>query len=180
MVEDITAGEFPHEVGGGVYDLGRAGKDLRSIAVQPEDLRADRLARQRLIAVLDQRLFAYLCGEFLYLGGGACINAIKHCVHQRLANRINGQHTRADGTARHRPDVSEPLSDISCRLIAVKSFHQSSRGRCSAQPACGTIMRWGRLASATVRPLSSTALARISADINAEIMAHRGIKGSAP
>jgi len=118
VVEDVTAGEFPHEVGGGVHDLGRAGKDLRSIAVQPEDLRADRLARQRLIAVLDQRLFAYLRGELLYLGGSACINAVKHCVHQRRANRINGQHTRADGTARHRPDVGGSNAALRHQLSA--------------------------------------------------------------
>ncbi len=40
--------------------------------------------------------------------------------------------------------------------MKVKSSHQSSRGRCSAQPGCGTIILCGRAALATIRPPEST------------------------
>jgi len=148
------------------------------------DLRADRLARQRLTAVLDQRLFAYLRGELLFLGGSACINAVKHCVHQRRANRINGQHTRADGTARHRPDVSgsndalrhQLSADCSEIIPPILAGAVLGPTRLRHDHAVGT----AGLGDYSAALVDEGALARISADINAEIMAHRGIKGSAP
>jgi hypothetical protein len=40
--------------------------------------------------------------------------------------------------------------------MKVKSSHQSSRARCSAQPGCGTIIWCGLAALAAMRPSAST------------------------
>src|SRR5262249_43763927 len=75
-----------------------------------------------------------------------------------------------------------PLSDISCRLIAVKFIPPILVGavfgptRLRHDHAVGT----AGLGDYSAALVDEGALARISADINAEIMAHRGIKGSAP
>ena len=49
---------------------------------------------------------------------------------------------RSSPTARMSAGAT-PLSASSLRLMKVKSSHQSSRGRCSAQPGCGTSILCG-------------------------------------
>ena len=76
-----------------------------------------------------------------------------------------------------RPDGGR--RDACCRraasaMMKVKSSHQSSRGRCSAQPGCGTIILCGLAALATISPVrvDQHALRFERADVDAEIVLH--------
>ena len=58
MVDDIVAGEPVHEEGCRGEDLMRAREDLRRIALQPQDLRADGLRGQRIAAAVEKHVLA--------------------------------------------------------------------------------------------------------------------------
>ena len=107
----------------------------------------------------------------------AAVDAVEHGVHQRLAGRVDRQHAGPDGAAARRPGCR--TARRRCRraafaMMKVKSSHQSSRGRCSAQPGCGTIILcgFGGARDDLAVAVDQHALRFEGADVDAEIVLH--------
>ena len=147
------------------------------VPLQPKDFWADRLRGERVAAAIEQRLLADSLPSAPSISfAGASVDAIEHGIHQRLASRVDWQHAGADGAASDRPDGGGAtlLSASSLRVMKVRSSHQSSFGRCSAQPGCGTIISCGLAALATISAvrIDKDTFRFERADIDAEVMPH--------
>ena len=101
MVCDESAGQAVNEERCRIEELVYAGVDVRPVALEPENLGANRLRGQRIAAAREDRLRADRGGQIFNLARGPGVDAIKHGVHQRRSIRIDWQHAGAD---RARPD----------------------------------------------------------------------------
>ena len=121
-------------------------KNLRPVPLQPQDFRPDRLRGQRVAAAVEEHVRADRRRQLVDLGGRARIDAVEHARSSAARRRRRRAACRGRWRCADRADRRSArcrLSASSLRLMKVKSPHQSSRGRCSAQPGCGTSILCG-------------------------------------
>ena len=155
---------------------------------EPQDLGAHRLRGQGVAAALeDGRPRRCGASSASIWAAGAGIDAVEHAVHQRRA--VARPPAACRGRWRWWRPRRWPPGRGRCRpaaraMMATKSPHQSSSGRCSAQPGCGTSISCGRVAEATTRPvgIGDDALGLEGADVDAERVGQgaRSARGPAP
>ena len=171
------AGQPLDEVRRRGVDRPRLRKDLRPVPLQPQNFRADRLRGERVAAAVEQHLLADLLRS-------ARRSPWPRAHRRRRARRSSAaRRPRRPAACRGRCALhpialmeagATLLSASSFWVMNVRSSHQSSRGRCSAQPGCGTIISCGLAALATISPLvvDQHALRFERADVDAEIVLH--------
>ena len=96
MVGHETAGQPMHEERRRIEEHPRLRVNVRPVALEPQDLRANGLRGQRVAAVREDAVGADAGGQILDLAGRARVHAVEHGVHERRAVRVDGQHARAD------------------------------------------------------------------------------------
>ena len=96
VIDGEFSGQPVHQERCGIEELAGSGKDLRAMALEPENLGADRLGGEGVAAALDDRLVAGGASHLANFRRGAGVDAVENRIHERCAIGIHRQHAGAN------------------------------------------------------------------------------------
>ena len=179
VVDDARAGQLLDEIGGRGEDLRGFGEDLRPVALQPQDLRPDRLRGQRVAAAAEQRVLADRARSV------PRSPSRRACRRRRAPPFISGSPSASTGSMHGPMALAADRADVRRRDPAVGEQLLRDEGEVVppvlARPVLGPaglrhqhLVGMRRLRDDPARLVDQHALRFEGADVDAEIVLHCG------